>query len=322
MDEEVISDGDRKGKPRSFPDPVAYPYDDLARKHLPGQGEKTPLPALATATFPPIDSRLALLNRAARPNPYVTIGGRTYKGVDNGRADVLVPVDDPSISPALRADRQQAVRRALFMADHPLGSAAYVLATLANASPRARNGALMAGSAADTALLGAAPRLASARSVPIPGKATPVPPFFKQPSVRYGQTNAMGQATRVMATLTAPMLRFGTRTDRRQTPPGWQGNGKTFNEARGHLLANQLGGSGRDPRNLVTLTQKPANSPQMRSFEDGVRRRVRAGEVVEYAATPLYDPGVLPPTRILMTALGSRVAPAARIVENPAGKRR
>ena len=48
----------------------------------------------------------------------------------------------------------------------------------------------------------------------------------------------------------------------------------------------------------------------------------RTGEVVEYSATSLYDRGVLPPSRILLTAFGSRSGPSARIVENPAGKRR
>lgn len=288
-----------------------------------GKPRSVPAPLAPTAVlFPPVDSRLSLLNRAARPNPYVTIGGRTYKGVDNGRADVLVPVDDPSISPAARAERQRAVTRALFMADHPLGSAAFAVATLANASPRTRNAALMGGSAADAALLGSAPLLAGTRAGPTPKQPSLAPPFIKQPEVRYGQPTALGQATRVMATLTAPMLTFGTKADRRQTPPGWQGNGDKFKEARGHLLAKQLGGSGRDPRNLVTLTQKPSNSPQMQSFEDRVRRRVRAGEVVEYAAIPLYAPPALPPARILLTALGSRGAPTARIVENPAGKLR
>lgn len=313
-----------KGKPRSVPDPLGAPYNEMIRQYWGrGRGSAKPAPPAPTAVlFPPGDSRLSLLNRAARPNPYVTIGGRTYKGVDNGRADVLVPVDDPSISPAARAERQQAVTRALFMADHPLGSAAYAVATLANASPRTRNAALMGGSAADAALLGSAPWLAGTRAGPTPKQPGLAPPFIKQPEVRYGQPTTLGQATRVMATLTAPMLAFGTKADRRQTPPGWQGNGDKFKEARGHLLAKQLGGSGRDPRNLVTLTQTPSNSPQMRDLENGVRRRVQAGEVVEYSAMPLDVPGALPPARILLSALGSRGAPIARIVENPAGRRR
>lgn len=311
-----------KGRPRSVPDPLAEPYDEMIRKDLARRDTKASPPAPTAASFPPVDSRLALLNRAARPNPYVTIGGQTYREVDNGRANVLVPVDDPSISPAVRADQQRAVARALFMADHPLGSAAYALATLANASPRARNGALMAGGAADTAMLGMAPRIAFAPSVPTSRRTALAPPLLKHPDVRHGRPTALGQATGVMATLTASTLPFGTRANRRQTPPGWQGDGRKFNEARGHLHAKQLGGSGQRLLDLVTLTQNPTNSPLMRRFEDEVRRRVQAGEVVEYSATPLYAPGVLPPERILLTALGSRGAPVARIIENPAGRRR
>lgn len=56
----------------------------------------------------------------------------------------------------------------------------------------------------------------------------------------------------------------------------------------------------------------------MRDFENGVARRVKAGEVVEYSATPLYSPGVLPPSSVLVTALGSRGAPSARLIHNPA----
>lgn len=224
-----------KGKPRSVPDPLAGPYDDMIRQHSARRGASPPAPT--APSFRPVDSRLALLNRAARPNPYVAIGGQTYKAVDNGRADVLVPVDDPSISPAVRAERQQAVTRALFMADHPLGSATYAIATLANASRPARNGALMAGSAADTALLAVAPRLTGTGRPPTPRPPVLAPPVLKRPDVRYGQLTPLGQATRAMATLTGPMLAFGTKADRRQTPPGWQGNGDEFNEARGHLLA-------------------------------------------------------------------------------------
>lgn len=311
-----------KGKPRSVPDPLGAPYDEMLRQDLERRNGRRASPTPIVAFVPPVDSRLALLNRAPHPNPYVTINGQTYREIDNGRANVLTPVSDPSISPAIRADQRQAVTRALFMADHPLGSAAYALATLAKASPQARNGALVAGSLADTAGLVAMPFRTSARNSPAWKPGALAPPSRGRPDVRYGQPTALEQATRVMATLTAPMLAFGTETDRRQTPPGWQGNGNRFNEARGHLLAKQLGGSGSDPRNLVTLTQRPSNSPEMRSFEDRVKRKVRTGEVVEYSATPLYDRGVLPPSRILLTAFGSRSGPSARIVENPAGKRR
>jgi hypothetical protein len=119
------------------------------------------------------------------------------------------------------------------------------------------------------------------------------------------------------------MLGTGAAVNPRLRPPGWQGNGRHFNEARGHLLARSLGGAGGlEGRNFVTLTQKGANTPQMRDFERNVAQRVRAGEVVEYSVTPLYDHGALPPSAVLTTAYGSRRAPSARLIRNPAGRRK
>ena len=107
-------------------------------------------------------------------------------------------------------------------------------------------------------------------------------------------------------------------------PPGWQGDGNLYNEARAHLLAKSLGGpGGLDKRNFVTLTNRGANSPQMSGFERGIAKRVDAGEVIEFHAQPLYNDGVLPPSAILLTAHGSRGgAPSARLIRNPAGQRK
>jgi hypothetical protein len=59
--------------------------------------------------------------------------------------------------------------------------------------------------------------------------------------------------------------------------------------------------------------------PQMSSFERQVANRVRAGEVVDYTAKPLYEDGILPPSAVLVTAIGSRQQPTARLIRNPAG---
>ncbi|WP_413675592.1 DNA/RNA non-specific endonuclease [Massilia cellulosiltytica] len=69
-------------------------------------------------------------------------------------------------------------------------------------------------------------------------------------------------------------------------PPGWTGNGKKFNQARGHLLGNQLGGSGDIAENLVTLQKNWTNSPVMRGYEGQVRAAVEGGQTVQYSATP------------------------------------
>lgn len=316
-----------RGEPRSVPDPAGEQYDEMIRQerlkgqHAEAAAARPPL-SLGAAPFSPFEHRLDFRHQAPRLNPAVAIGGQRYREIDNGRANVLVPIDDPRVSPAELAERRRAIERAFFMAANPLGGAAYGLATLANLSPQARDGALIAGGLADAAMLGVAPRGAPVRGAPVSPRVEPGPPTWQRPNARYSEPNAKGQATGITATLTAPKLGSGTRANRRLTPPGWQGNGKVHNEARAHLHGRELGGSGSDKRNIVTMTHNGANTPQMSGFEREVARRVRAGEVVEYSATPLYNEGVLPPSAILVTAHGSRGAPTARIIHNPAGRRR
>lgn len=75
-----------------------------------------------------------------------------------------------------------------------------------------------------------------------------------------------------------------------------------MNRARAHPLGRQLGGSGTDARNLVTLYQNPANSPIMSAIEGHIRRVVEAGNVVDYRATPIYRGSELIPLRIRVHA--------------------
>ncbi|WP_443333165.1 golvesin C-terminal-like domain-containing protein [Streptomyces sp. CB03234] len=56
---------------------------------------------------------------------------------------------------------------------------------------------------------------------------------------------------------------------------------------RGHLLGNQLGGTGTDRRNLVSLYATP-NQVQMRSEEDKIAKMVNAGQTVYYEVTAHY----------------------------------
>lgn len=316
-----------RGKPRSVPDPAGELYDTMLRQERVKReraevATANSLPSLNAETFSRSRTLESLRRQPPRVDPTVTIGGQSYREVDNGRANVLVPADDPLVSPAEREERRLALERASFMADHPLAGAAYGIAALTNASPRARNAALIAGGFADSAMLAAAPLGARSSGAVRPPSRQPAWPTWRRPDIRYGELNGNGQATGVTATLTTPMLGFGTKANQRLIPPGWQGNGNDHNEARGHLLGNQLGGTGGDPRNIVTLTQLGANTPQMSSFERDTRRRVRAGEVVEYLARPLYNEVTLPPSAILLTAHGSRGAPSARLVHNPAGRRK
>lgn len=313
-----------RGKPRSVPDPAGDQYDEMMRQErLKRQREEEAANKLRSSIdaglnavlFSPIQDQFK--SRDPRLDRTVRIGGQTFREIDNGQANVLVPVDDPNL-----ADQRQAIDRAFFMAGSPLAGAGYGLATLAGASPEIRDRALVAGAAADAVLLGASPRVAPVRKPAPPQRAQPVSPPLMRPNIRNRELNASGQATGINATVTTSMLGAGTKAYWRRKPPGWSGNGDASNEARAHLLPKQMGGSGKDMRNLVTLTHNGANTPQMQDFEQGVANRVRAGEVVEYSATPLYHPGILPPSHVLLTAHGSRGAPRARIIRNPAGVRR
>jgi hypothetical protein len=316
-----------KGEPRSVPDTAGDQYDAMMReerwKKQIAEAAAGKLPFWSYgASFLPSESLADRVRRTPRPEPTVTIGRRPYAGVDSGRANVLVPASDPQVSAAELAERRRAVSRLMFMADSPLGSAAYDVATAMDASPQARDGALVAGGLVDATMTGAAPFGVQVRGGASPPTRGSGPLGFERPSVRSRGANASGQAQGKDMTVTRPMLGTGSRANGRVNPPGWQGNGNKFNEGRAHLHAKQLGGLGKTLSDLVTLTQNPTNSSHMATFENKVMRRVRDGEVVEYFVRPLYRDGILPPTSILMSAYGSRGAPIARLVENPAGSRK
>ncbi len=202
-----------------------------------------------------------------------------------------------------------------------MGAAVNAVATFAHAPAHVRDAATLLGSVIDVGLPLAAVRGAPVRMPAATGAAVEASPEIR-PAVRFAKVTPKGQAGGVSATLTSDILNTGSRASRRLRPPGWSGNGNAFNEARGHLLANMLGGTGREMQNLATLTQKPTNSPQMRNFEDEVARRLRNGEVIDYQIKPLYFDSALPPAFVLLTALGDREPPSAKIIQNPAGTRR
>jgi hypothetical protein len=107
------------------------------------------------------------------------------------------------------------------------------------------------------------------------------------------------------ALLTRDLIGTGSPANRRIIPPGWSGDGTANNEARGHLLGAQLGGSGNIPQNLVTIQQSPANSPLMRDYEAQVRAVVESGQTVRYSATPVYRGNNPAPAAITLRARGS-----------------
>jgi len=130
--------------------------------------------------------------------------------------------------------------------------------------------------------------------------------------VDYGKIDpATGQRSGITATITPAMVQatasdqLGSEPDPSIHPPGWD-QLPSRNRARGHLLGRQLGGSGENPANLVTLYQQRANTPVMRDYETMVADAVRGGQTVHYEVTPLYaspsDTG--PPRAVRLRAQG------------------
>ncbi len=107
-------------------------------------------------------------------------------------------------------------------------------------------------------------------------------------SIDYGELDSLGRPSGVRATITQDMIGRGTPANPSINPHGWSGNSTRFNEARGHLLDKQLGGSGNIPENLVTLQQTPTNTPTMRGFENQVRAAIDGGQIVTYSSTPRF----------------------------------
>lgn len=85
------------------------------------------------------------------------------------------------------------------------------------------------------------------------------------------------------------MIGTGSKASQSILPHGFLGGGPgSLGHARGNLLSNQLGGSGKDARNLVTLYQLPVNSPVMRDFETSVRSAVDRGEDIRYLSILIW----------------------------------
>lgn len=260
------------------------------------------------------------------PGSPFMMGGRWYRQVDNGRADTLAPVDDPTVPPVQRAQRRAAIKRAFLMANSPMAGGAYGLATLAGASPEARNRAMMAGGTVDAVMEGVAPL--GVRHARATGY-RPAQPLLStemtigRKPIRYGRTTESGQATAGDATITRSMIGTGEGVNDALKPPGWPpGRGGDNNVGRGHVMARNLGGAASSLDQVFTITQNPTNHPQMSGYEADVARRVRQGEVVDYFVRPLYDAPNSAPSMILMSAQGSRGDFTPRLIPNPIGGRR
>lgn len=134
------------------------------------------------------------------------------------------------------------------------------------------------------------------------GEASEAGNFGRVGGVNYGALDSLGRPTGASATLTADMLGTGTRANQAIMPPGYITDADF---ARGHLIGRQLGGSGSEPGNLVTLYQNPANHPVMSGIEGQVRTAVQGGQTVNYSAVPIYQGQNLIPSGITIMGQGS-----------------
>lgn len=160
-----------------------------------------------------------------------------------------------------------------------------------------------------------------------------------KPSLQYGQLDQHGRSTGALAVLGPDQAgkkdaagderKIGTDAD--FDPAGWpkdnpkrmdartrlakarngehtytsdaekQADIELANGSRGraHLLANQLGGSGKDPRNLTTTLQDGPNTPEMVEIEKRAKAAAENGRVM-YKVTPLYKGDNHEPYAVLM----------------------
>jgi hypothetical protein len=122
-------------------------------------------------------------------------------------------------------------------------------------------------------------------------------------AIRYGPLDQLGRPTGIRAELRPGELEGGTEAT--YTPEGY--GGEAANHARGHLLGNQLGGSGRDPRNIAVLYHIGANTPHMRDIENRIAAAVNGGDTIHYEVTPIFVGDSLLPTGIRLRAKGDTI---------------
>jgi hypothetical protein len=131
-------------------------------------------------------------------------------------------------------------------------------------------------------------------------------------AARFGPLDELGRATGIVAELRPGEHEGGTEAV--HEPHGY--GGREENHAMGHLLANQLGGPGQDPRNIALLYHDGANTPDMRNLEMAVARAVRDGETVTYEVRVLYDGDGHLPTGIQLRAEGDGGFLISTVVRN------
>lgn len=66
-----------------------------------------------------------------------------------------------------------------------------------------------------------------------------------------------------------------------------------------------MGGAGDDARNLITIQQRPANTPVMSAVEGRIRKALEQGQVVDVNIVPIYHGPCRIPAGITIKAEGS-----------------
>ncbi|MCO1619004.1 RHS repeat-associated core domain-containing protein, partial [Pseudomonas putida] len=136
--------------------------------------------------------------------------------------------------------------------------------------------------------------------------------------IKYGELDSLGRPTGVQARLNFSHINSGTHASPNIQPPGFI-TGAGSNRARGHLLGRQLGGAGDDARNLITIQQRPANTPVMSAVEGRIRKALEQGQVVDVNIVPIYHGPSRIPAGITIKAEGSGGLFENLTVLNPPG---
>lgn len=118
--------------------------------------------------------------------------------------------------------------------------------------------------------------------------------------VHYGEYDEYNRPTTANALIKPEMIGTGSGAKQEIKPPGFISGLDPHNHSRGHLIGRQLGGSGEDPKNLVTLYQNPVNTPFMTKYENMVRKAADNGETIRYRVIPVYEGDIGMPTAVQM----------------------
>lgn len=246
--------------------------------------------------------------------PYIIIEDSIFYPSETTNSTRLVRIPEVRPAPPLTRGRIADQERFTLMARSPIGASAYGVATLLGADRDTADTALHVGAVADTISVGSLRLGGRTRQIapaPRQGLAHPTQP---QPATRMGGLNERNQSSYAQVTARNDVVGTGTKARRSLKPPGWQEAGPSTppHQVRGHLIARVLGGTGRDLRNLATISSRV--NQQMWEFERIILARTRKGEVIYYHVQPIYCKHGGAPTAIVMTATGSREGTVTRII--------